>query len=201
MQTYFTSDLHFGHKNIIKFCNRPFKDVDEMNYELVRKYNNVVKPEDTCYFLGDLGKLRFEDFRDVINSMNGNKIMVLGNHDKGTLSFLNLGFQAVMLNGCMIVENKFLTFSHYPLIGVKREDTSMYKGREHENWYREDITKKLGYGVSDFGQFHVHGHLHAPNSGRAKVIEGRQMDIGVDGNNYMPVSLGKISKIMRKVLS
>jgi len=52
-KTWFTSDTHFGHFNIIEYCNRPFKTVDEMNSKLIRFWNERVKPDDIVYFLGD----------------------------------------------------------------------------------------------------------------------------------------------------
>ena len=52
---YFTSDWHVGHDNVLKFDNRPFKDVDHMHRVLINNYNSTVKPDDVCYFLGDMG--------------------------------------------------------------------------------------------------------------------------------------------------
>ena len=57
MAFFFTSDTHFGHRNIIEYCNRPFKDVVEMDKILVQKYNYLVQENDIVYFLGDIGFL------------------------------------------------------------------------------------------------------------------------------------------------
>ena len=51
---YFTSDLHFGHENVIRFNNRPFRNEREMSRVLITNYNSIVKPDDTVYLLGDL---------------------------------------------------------------------------------------------------------------------------------------------------
>lgn len=196
MTVYFTSDLHFGHANIIGFCNRPFDNIEQMNLELVRRFNNTVKEGDTTYFLGDLGRMTHERFKHTINSMNGNKIMILGNHDKGTQSFLAIGFDAVMLSATLMIDGKIVTLSHYPLLGVRREDTTVYKDRAHENWHGETKAKKLA--VEDRGQFHLHGHLHCPcSTAKSNITDGRQRDIGVDGNNFMPVSVRLIEKWIR----
>ena len=53
VNTFFTSDTHFGHANIIKYCNRPFSSLEEMNSTIIRNWNEMVKPEDTVFFLGD----------------------------------------------------------------------------------------------------------------------------------------------------
>lgn len=76
---WFTSDQHYGHKNIIRFCNRPFADLDEMHEALISNYNAVVGPEDDVYFLGDYA---FHDGLKVFRRLNGNKHLILGNHDK-----------------------------------------------------------------------------------------------------------------------
>ena len=80
---YYTSDWHINHKNIIKYCDRPFRDISDMNQSLVSMYNNTVTSDDTVYFLGDLGyfstKRRMHQF---INSLNGDKVFLKGDHDK-----------------------------------------------------------------------------------------------------------------------
>ena len=79
--TYIISDLHFGHFNIIKYCNRPFKTIEEMNSTLVKNYNSVVNKEDTVYFLGDLCfKSQNKNWE---KQLNGKMIHIKGNHDRG----------------------------------------------------------------------------------------------------------------------
>jgi len=53
MNQWFSADDHFGHGNIIKYCNRPFKDSNDMNSSLIRNWNQRVKPEDTVFHVGD----------------------------------------------------------------------------------------------------------------------------------------------------
>lgn len=78
---YFTSDTHYGHANVIKFCNRPFADVDEMERELIRRWNVVVGKGDTVYHLGDFGFCKYADVQRILSSLNGEKHLILGNHD------------------------------------------------------------------------------------------------------------------------
>lgn len=77
---WFTSDTHYGHANIIRFCNRPYSDVQEMNNSLIENYNALVKPSDTVYILGDFCFSRNPDA--IFNRLNGNKHLILGNHDR-----------------------------------------------------------------------------------------------------------------------
>lgn len=79
MTTFFTSDLHLGHANIIKYCNRPFANVDEMNREIIRRHNSVVKPTDEVMNLGDFA---FYDAGEFLDALNGIKSLVPGNHDR-----------------------------------------------------------------------------------------------------------------------
>ncbi len=94
MQTFISSDYHFSHSNIIKYDNRPFSNLEEMNSTIIRKHNARVKPEDTVYFLGDFGFFASNNraFRgegqpykpeDFLNKMNGKYWnFIKGNHDK-----------------------------------------------------------------------------------------------------------------------
>lgn len=80
-QNWFWSDPHFGHKNIIGFCNRPYADVQQMNDDLIFKYNSCVQPGDTSWCMGDFAFLPDNKKRDIIKQLNGYKILILGNHD------------------------------------------------------------------------------------------------------------------------
>jgi calcineurin-like phosphoesterase family protein len=80
MTVYLTADTHFNHTNIIKYCHRPFKTIEEMNDTLVINWNRVVKINDMVIFLGDLG---FKDNGNIwVSKLNGNKLLIRGNHDK-----------------------------------------------------------------------------------------------------------------------
>jgi calcineurin-like phosphoesterase family protein len=78
MAIFFTSDSHFGHANIIKYCNRPFSSVAEMDREMIEQWNKVVTMYDTVYHLGDFC---FSAHAPYFNQLNGNKFLILGNHD------------------------------------------------------------------------------------------------------------------------
>ena len=83
MKTYFIGDCHFDHFNIIKYCKRPFSNVEEMNSFMIDKWNETVSPEDTVYYLGDISYGR--DSRGPgywLSLLNGNKILIKGNHDR-----------------------------------------------------------------------------------------------------------------------
>ena len=74
---FFTGDLHFGHANVIAFDNRPFKTVEEMDAELIRRWNNKVGKGDLTYVLGDMiWKARNDDAPELIKSLNGQIILI-----------------------------------------------------------------------------------------------------------------------------
>lgn len=81
MKIYVISDLHFGHKGIIKLCNRPFKTVEEMDKVLIDNWNSVVDEDDLVYVLGDFA-FKGKKAEDYLDKLNGRIILVRGNHDK-----------------------------------------------------------------------------------------------------------------------
>lgn len=131
MRTFFTSDTHFFHKNIIKYCKRPWfsevddtgvpivsdKDVENMNASLIQLWNNVVGPEDEVWHLGDFAfgiKDVNNKIPDIVSKLNGKINLVLGNHDCGDIDFfLKAGFKKVY-DKPVLLENWFL-LSHEPL--------------------------------------------------------------------------------------
>jgi calcineurin-like phosphoesterase family protein len=93
MDYFVTSDTHFGHANIIRYCNRPFRDVEHMNEVLIRNWNQRIKPDDIVYHLGDFcfkntsnaearGEGQNKNFRHYWDQLNGIKFLVEGNHDQ-----------------------------------------------------------------------------------------------------------------------
>ena len=79
---FFIGDLHLDHANIIKYCNRPFNSVEEMNNTLINNWNNTIKKDDIVFFLGDMAFGRGSRKADYwINKLNGNIIFIRGNHD------------------------------------------------------------------------------------------------------------------------
>lgn len=196
---FFTSDWHIGHENSIKFDNRPYRDLDHMHSELVKNFNKQVPVDGVTYFLGDVVTHSSSLTKTVIDQLNGLKILVVGNHDKNYESCYNAGFDVVMHQATIYIQNQRVTVSHCPLTGIFREDTTGMGGAvEGENWHGEAKNKR--FSVPDEGQFHLAGHLHAPNHGKSKVILGRQMDVGICGNSYRPVHISAIESWIMKTL-
>lgn len=80
---FFTADLHFGHENVIGFDKRPFATVEEMDAELIKRWNNKVGKGDLVYVLGDMiWKSHNNDAESLIKSLNGQIILIKGNHDR-----------------------------------------------------------------------------------------------------------------------
>lgn len=96
---FFTADSHFGHENIIEYCNRPFRSLGDMENTIISKYRQVVTPEDTVYFLGDLtikGSQHRAHLDWILEQLPGTKILILGNHDRfNPFIYVDAGFQSV----------------------------------------------------------------------------------------------------------
>jgi calcineurin-like phosphoesterase family protein len=80
-QTFITSDQHFGHFNIIKYCNRPFETLEDMNEILLHNWNSTIRPKDKVYFLGDLAFGKNSKTDDWLEQLNGDITFFVGNHD------------------------------------------------------------------------------------------------------------------------
>lgn len=85
MKFWFTADLHLGHANIIKLCNRPFKDINHMNEVLIKNWNSRVAHEDVIFHLGDFCYKSGFDPKNYINRLNGQIIFLKGNHGKSVV--------------------------------------------------------------------------------------------------------------------
>ena len=173
---YFTSDNHFFHKNIITSCHRPFKDEFEMNDVMVDNWNAVVKEDDVVFCLGDFAWGGFTKWKTIRDCLNGHIILIKGNHDmkngpKNPEQEKEL-FDYVTYQMQLRIEGRPVYLNHYPFLcygGVYREP-------QYQVWA-------------------LHGHIHlGPNSlegkdvPRMEYLYPTQYDVGVDNNDYEPIS-------------
>lgn len=164
---FFTSDLHLGHANIIKYSNRPFPNVEEMNEDIIGRWNEDVTPQDIVYILGDVSFDKAQTTAANIRRLNGNKILIYGNHDRvirdnanvrglfsETHDFLERDFKAEGFSG----KGVKIVMCHYAM----------------RVWNK-----------SHHGSLHLYGHSHGslPDNG------SRSMDVGMDANGMRVVSL------------
>ena len=163
--TFFTSDTHFFHDNVIKYCNRPFANAREMNEALCENWCKVVTPYDTIYHIGDVSFGKKEQTENLLHTLPGRKILVAGNHDN--LQILRPFFTNISLEyrGKLLDQPNSPHFHmyHYPL-------------RDWDRRYH--------------GSIHLHGHVHSNTP--SPYNEPNSFDVGVDANNYTPVSLDYI---------
>lgn len=182
MNTFFISDTHASHKNIIlgtsdwpdKSKCRKFNTLDDHNNLLLNNINKIIDKNDTIYHLGDFAFSGIQCIIDFRNKINCNNIhLVLGNHDQNmfkehngikinTLFSSVTNYKEISLN-----KQKFVLF-HYPIASWNSMSRSI----------------------------HLHGHTHRSPQEKFKN-GGKSMDVGVDGNNYMPYSLEEIMEIMK----
>jgi len=114
MKILFIADLHFGHTNIIKYENRPFKSTIDMDAGLIKNWNNVVSKKDIVFLLGDLSFYPVEKTKNLVSLLNGRKNLILGNHDtKSPAVYMDMGFEFV--SKYPIVYKEFFLLSHEPL--------------------------------------------------------------------------------------
>ena len=141
----YISDLHFGHKNIIKLDRRPFSSVEEMEKELIRRWNNVVMKGDTTYILGDFCWGKEPEWRRITPLLNGNKVLIRGNHDlKERSSETKKLFQDIKdykeIKDC----GRKVILSHYPILLYKHSNdpsTYMLCGHVHDTKENDLLTE------------------------------------------------------------
>nr|DAJ23365.1 MAG TPA: metallophosphatase domain protein [Caudoviricetes sp.] len=118
MNNWVTSDLHFGHKNIIKYENRPFKDIEEMDKAIIELWNKTVKKDDKIYILGDFSWYKGEKTNEILYKLNGNKFLIIGNHDKNFLDdkrFNKNLFEEICYYKEIKINKKKIVMFHYPI--------------------------------------------------------------------------------------
>ena len=170
--TLFTSDLHFWHKNICKYCNRPYNTVEEMNQGIIDNWNSVVKDDDIVYLLGDMGFCGIEKLRSLISQLKGHIRLVQGNHDSDKV--VNRLIEEGLIEGvatlCYITitgdeecPDQDLTLCHFPMI----------------DWANKEK-----------GAWMIHGHQHQlPNTPSCSYAH---WDVGLDKNQMTPISFEQL---------
>lgn len=117
---YLIGDPHFGHGNIIRYCNRPFTSVEEMNETLIKNWNSVVGKQDIVYVLGDFALCGKNSIIEITQKLNGRKRLILGNHDGASLeTYRKAGFEYIY-NHPVILDD-FYILSHYPQTYIQRD--------------------------------------------------------------------------------
>jgi calcineurin-like phosphoesterase family protein len=176
MQTWFTSDLHFGHLNVIKYCNRPYATAEEMDEALISNWNSSVQYNDEVWVIGDVFFCQVDRAHQIMRRLNGSVHLIYGNHDKvirnqqplqGCFASVTDGIKEI--NRVIDGEKMRIVMCHYPLL----------------SWNR-----------AIYGSLHLHGHVHSttPTDGVA-----RRYDVGVDANMYAPVSLQRVTSVLTKL--
>lgn len=166
---FVTSDIHCFHKQILKFCpeSRPYESVDEMHNEFRKNWNRKIAPEDTTYIIGDVTFGRIAPTVDILRGLNGNKILIAGNHDKDQLR--KASFRDCFISVHDYLELKYdghlICMMHYPIM----------------HWNK-----------SHYGSIMLHGHLH----GNPSNVPGRIKDVGFDTNFCTPYSMDEVLEEM-----
>ena len=134
MKRFYISDWHYGHKNILSLDNRPFKNVEEMNAELIRRWNAAVGKDDVVYILGDMFWCNATEATAVLEQLNGQKFLIQGNHDRCHDNNFRKHFEKITEYMEIKDGDKNIVLCHYPIVCFK-------------NHY--------------YGWYHLYGHVHS----------------------------------------
>lgn len=114
----FTADTHFGHRNIIRYCNRPFYSVEEMDETLINNWNKVVDKEDVVFHLGDFAVGGAALWSNLLQRLNGKVYLIMGNHDVHTIDKGFEGFQYVSWEMLIEIGKQKIYLNHYPFFAL-----------------------------------------------------------------------------------
>ena len=172
-KVYFTSDTHFGHENIIRYCGRPFRNAEEMNAELIRRWRETVPEDGIVFHLGDFAHGGSRLWNDILHALTGRKYLILGNHDMKALRQGYMGqFEHVAQQMTIKVGGQTIVLNHNPFL--------CYGGSYRDVWQL-------------FGHVHSgpasHTSLDHP---RLRMLFSLQYDVGVDNNDFRPISFAEV---------
>jgi calcineurin-like phosphoesterase family protein len=179
----FYSDPHFGHDKIRlpSHADRPFGSLEEMNAQLVARYNGAVGETDTVLWLGDAFWKVSRRYRELMASLNGRKIIILGNHDAKPSKMAAMGFELVLHGAIMNIAGRTCRLCHYPYAGAPG------RGVEHDDRYAELRPPRIK------GEVLIHGHTHQRERVRENMIH-----VGVDAWDFRPVLRSEVEQIIER---
>ena len=177
-RVFFTSDTHFNHTNIIRFCDRPFGSTEEMNEKLIGNWNFVVGPDDIVFHLGDFCLGGSAEWTKVLDRLNGKIYLIIGNHDLKNMKQGFIGrFEYVAMEMRIEIGKQKIYLNHYPFL--------CFEGGYKDVWQL-------------FGHVHTRKNNTGIDAGRLQYLYPTQYDVGVDNNDFMPVSFEQVKKIIEK---
>lgn len=172
-RVFFTSDTHFNHANIIRYCQRPFKGAAEMNETLIANWNLTVGNDDIVFHLGDFCLGGAAEWTQMLDRLNGRIFLILGNHDLKNIRHGFIGrFEHVAMQMRIEVGKKKIYLSHYPFLCF-------------EGGYKTDVWQL-------FGHVHTRQSNTGSDAGRLQHLYPTQFDVGVDNNNFTPLSFDQV---------
>ena len=174
---WFTADTHFGHANIICYCQRPFASAQERDAQLVERWNAVVSPGDTVYHLGDFTLNGWDGFAAYVQRLNGRLCILPGSHDHpwlarfapGAVSSLT-GQPAEVLPPLVSLELPELRVGPHAQVLVLCHYALRVWDRAH------------------YGAWHLYGHSHG-----TLPAWGLSLDLGVDCHDFRPINLDEVA--------
>lgn len=193
---YFTADTHFWHKNVLKYCDRPFHDIEHMNNTIINNWNEIVSKDDNVYIVGDFAFSGITKQKDILSQLNGTKRLVRGNHDyERNDKYISMGFTSV--DDFVVVEDLFIC--HYPLFNEQQLENNM-QSRKHVVSC-ELIKKFFEHYKESFTQFQtisgvkhiVHGHIHNIHFIESTI---KHINVGVDVREFKPMSINDVKKLL-----
>ena len=177
MSVFFTGDTHFHHQNIIKYCNRPYKYVDEMNESLIKIWNETVGDNDDVYHVGDFAFCGPDVAERIACRLKGRKHLIIGNHDhKRILKKLEPHF--------VWIKDVYM---------LKVQDQSPLFGKKNQQIWLSHYAHKV-WPQGHYGVWNLFGHSHGGLKDDPTTLS---LDVGVDVHNYRPVSYDEIKCIMK----
>lgn len=171
---FFTADHHFGHKNIIKYSKRPFKDINEMDEVLVQRWNEKISPEDDVYHLGDVGFSSSGKLRKLLERLNGKIYLINGNHEKSA-------------HAC---QTRFEWIKDYYELIIKDDEFECGEQMIVLFHYAMRV-----WNASHWGSYHLYGHSHCSLPDNPNSLS---FDVGVDCHDFYPLSYDEVKSIMKK---
>lgn len=177
-KVFFTSDTHFYHTNIIEFCKRPFMDIEGMNETLIANWNKVVGTNDIVFHLGDFCLGDSAKWNRLLDRLNGEIYLILGNHDlKNFRKSYAERFKSVAMQMNIEVDNQKICLNHYPFL--------CYDGSYDGVWQL-------------FGHVHTNRNHTGNDTALLKMLFPTQYDVGVDNNDFTPVSFAQVKEVIEK---